>query len=186
MPSLLDFFETRRPAAKRRKLSHEGSGSPTPSNSADVDGSDGSHSNFNLPVYAGRDIGAFDAGDISVGSEDDDVPGGSQTELEVSLPPVKTGQDAIEEYENSKAAGIEDEENISMQQRLGEMKWRKGKSSIYVDAFNLALETVLGEEAHLFDQAELDVFRRWNDLTYEAQYLLVALRSPLSATLENI
>jgi Fanconi-associated nuclease 1 len=42
-----------------------------------------------------------------------------------------------------------------------------------VDAFNLALETVLDEEAHLFDEAEMEVFRKWRELDYESQYLCV-------------
>lgn len=174
MSSLLDFFETRRPTAKRRKLADEDAASSTSSKSGDVNDADSSHSNF--PTYPRHKIDVSDAVDLSVGNEGD-VPKSSQTELEVSLPPVKTDQDAIEEYESSKAAGVE-EDDISLHKRFGEMKWRKGKSSIYVDAFNLALETVLDEEAHLFDKAELEVFRIWNDLNYDAQYLLVALQCP--------
>ena len=47
----------------------------------------------------------------------------------------------------------------------------RGRSSIYVDAFNLALETVLEEESHLFNEPELAVFDNWKALDYEAQYL---------------
>jgi hypothetical protein len=49
------------------------------------------------------------------------------------------------------------------------------RSSIYVDAFNLALDTVLKGERHLFSNTEEEVFDRWKSLDYEAQYLLVLL-----------
>ena len=55
--------------------------------------------------------------------------------------------------------------------RLQGKKWVKGRSSIYVDAFKLALETVLDEEAHLFDERERTIFTAWDELSYEAQYL---------------
>ena len=55
--------------------------------------------------------------------------------------------------------------------RLQGKKWIKGRSSIYVDAFKLALETVLDEEAHLFDERERTIFTAWDELSYEAQYL---------------
>ena len=54
---------------------------------------------------------------------------------------------------------------------LNHRNWTKGKSSIYVDAFNLALETVLDDERHLFDEKEMEVFNQWRVLHYEAQYL---------------
>lgn len=168
MASLLDFFETRRPAAKRRKLSYEDN-----KDSSSFPKSNGVNSLHTKNAIDSRSkTESAEPVDLAVGNEDIDIPRSSQTELEISLPPVKTDQDAIAEYENSRAAEA-DEEQLSLQQRLGEMKWRKGKSSIYVDAFNLALETVLNEEAHLFDDSELDVFRIWNEMNYEAQYLLV-------------
>lgn len=49
--------------------------------------------------------------------------------------------------------------------------WTKGQSSIYVDAFNLALDTVLGHESHLFNEREMQIFKSWRQLGYEAQYL---------------
>ena len=45
------------------------------------------------------------------------------------------------------------------------------RSSIYVDAFNLALETVLDDESHLFDEPEMVIFENWRKLDYESQYL---------------
>ena len=86
----------------------------------------------------------------------------SQTDLESALPPVKTDKEAIEEYESMRA-----------EDRMKSRKWIRGKTSIYVDAFNLALDTVLEEEGNLFDEAEISVFDSWRKLNYEAQYLYV-------------
>ena len=96
-------------------------------------------------------------------------PFGSQTELESALPPIKSDQEAISAYETARAAGTG--ETLDLQGRLGKRQWTQGKSSIYVDAFNLALETVLEEEHHLFDEAEIGVFEAWRTLSYEAQFL---------------
>lgn len=95
-----------------------------------------------------------------------------QTDLETALPHIETDKEAIEAYEASRVA---EQAESGLNERLGERKWIKGKSSIYVDAFNLALETVLEDESHLFDEAEHVVFRQWRDLSYEAQYLYVRL-----------
>jgi len=91
------------------------------------------------------------------------------TELESALPPVKTNKEAIAEYEAMRAAEQDVPEAINS--RLSQRSWKKGKSSIYVDAFNLTLETVLEDEGHLFDEKEMEVFNQWNNLEYEAQYL---------------
>ena len=91
------------------------------------------------------------------------------TELESALLPIKTDKEAIAEYEAMRAS--EQDVSEDMLDRLKQRKWTKGKSSIYVDAFHLALETVLEDEGHLFDEKELEVFNRWRDLDYEAQYL---------------
>ena len=111
----------------------------------------------------------YDDGTLMSSEGDVDIPRSSQTNLEAALPPTKTDQDAIDEYEAYKAA--ETEEFEGAKQRLSNQKWVKGRSSIYVDAFNLALETVLEDERHLFDEAELALFDVWRDLSYEAQYL---------------
>lgn len=101
--------------------------------------------------------------------DEEDFPGGTQqTDLESALPPVKTDKDAIAEYEATRAAEASTDD---LHGRLGQRKWVQGKSSIYVDAFNLALETVLEDEAHLFDEAEMAVFNQWRRLSYEGQYL---------------
>lgn len=102
--------------------------------------------------------------------DDDNFPQDTirKTDLESALPLVKTDKDAIAEYEATRAA---ESHNIDLKDRLGQRKWVQGKSSIYVDAFNLALETVLEDESHLFDEAEMAVFQQWRDLSYEGQYL---------------
>lgn len=102
--------------------------------------------------------------------EDEDFPPpASQTELESALPPISIDKEAISAYEAARAA--EDTGVLDLKGRLGQRKWIQGKSSIYVDAFNLALETVLEDEDHLFNSAEKGVFDCWRTLSYEAQYL---------------
>jgi Fanconi-associated nuclease 1 len=95
------------------------------------------------------------------------------TGLESALGPIDTDQDAIDEYESSQAAKAEAEETADDESlnRLKSRKWIRGMNSIYVDAFNVALDTVLEEEAHLFNEAEHTVFQTWKDLSYQAQYL---------------
>lgn len=102
--------------------------------------------------------------------EDDEILSNSaqNTGLESALPPVQTDKQAIAEYEASRAAEAKDSD---LRERFGQKIWVQGKSSIYVDAFNLALETVLEDESHLFDKAEMTVFERWRNLSYEGQYL---------------
>jgi Fanconi-associated nuclease 1 len=85
------------------------------------------------------------------------------TDVESCLAPVRTDQESIDEYESSQAA-----QDTSASSQGG---WIRGRSSIYVDAFSLALDTVLEEESHLFNEAERAVFEFWKDLSYEAQYL---------------
>lgn len=99
----------------------------------------------------------------------------TKTNLESTLPTIKTDKEAIAEYEATRAA--EDAIPSDLHGRLGQRKWVQGKSSIYVDAFNLALETVLEDECHLFDEAESAVFEQWRSLSYEAQYLWVFISS---------
>lgn len=93
---------------------------------------------------------------------------GHQTAIESALPSIRVDEKAIAEYEAARAA---ESEVLDFHGRFGQRKWVPGKSSIYVDAFNLALETVLEDESHLFDKAEMAVFERWRKLSYEGQYL---------------
>lgn len=91
------------------------------------------------------------------------------TELESVLPAVKTDKEAIEEYEAMRM--VDQDLPDDLKARLGQMNRAKGKTSIYLDAFNLALETVLDDEKHLFDEKEMRIFEQWRELEYEAQYL---------------
>jgi Fanconi-associated nuclease 1 len=125
---------------------------------------------------------------------DDDTSGGAQrdkavdsqagdehqTDFENTLPAVATDQEAIEEYEALRASQTSAGDD-SVAARIDNRQWIRGRSSIYVDAFNLALDTVLQDEDHLFDDKEKCVFEEWRALTYEAQYLLVSHRASSSA-----
>lgn len=91
------------------------------------------------------------------------------TAFENVLPPTQTDADAIEEYEQTRSSQKEADNDGTTENTKS--LWIKGRSSIYVDAFNLALDTVLEEESELFDEKEIEVFRRWKVLSYEAQYL---------------
>jgi fanconi-associated nuclease 1 len=111
--------------------------------------------------------------DLDVDDEEPSRPE-HQTAFESSLPAVSTDKEAIQEYETMRASqesqasqGDPDDPSARMDNR----KWVRGKSSIYVDAFNLALDTVLEDESHLFDAKEMCVFAQWRGLSYEAQYL---------------
>ena len=156
-----DGFET--PAAKRIKRY----GSTDSSLSRDVSDEEGIRT-VSPPRQLPREIA-----DSEAESDDDEeelsVLPAKRTELESALPPIKTDKEAIAEYEATRAAEEATPENLYG--RLGQRKWVQGKSSIYVDAFNLALETVLEDEGHLFDEAETAVFEQWRNLSYEAQYL---------------
>jgi fanconi-associated nuclease 1 len=114
------------------------------------------------------DMSGFGLGDSQIFDSEDPImsPG---TAVESAAPPVKTDKEAVEEYEAMRASQTNAlHESTS---RLNSRKWVRGRSSIYVDAFNLALETVLEEESHLFDEREISVFSKWRELDYEAQYL---------------
>lgn len=150
-----DEFQT--PASKRVKRQHNGTLSFSPKTS----GKNQAHKHV-IP-------------DSDADSEDEvyeEMPQSRRTDLESALPPIQTDKEAIEAYEASRAA---EQAELGLKERLNGQKWTRGKSSIYVDAFNLALSTVLEEESHLFDEAEHAVFKQWNELCYETQYLYVRL-----------
>lgn len=107
--------------------------------------------------------------DEDSGLDEEPIQPRRPTDLESALPPVKTDKEAIDEYETMRAAEQSVDENA--ESRLDKRTWTKGRSSIYVDAFNLELDTVLEYEGHLFDEKEMEVFRQWRSLEYEAQYL---------------
>lgn len=91
------------------------------------------------------------------------------TDFENALPPTEASQEAIEEYETLKSSQSNAGEEIP-NKKIAPL-WIKGRSSIYVDAFNLTLDTVLEEESSLFSSKELEIFIQWKNLNYEAQYL---------------
>ncbi|KAG5971918.1 hypothetical protein E4U58_007071 [Claviceps cyperi] len=94
------------------------------------------------------------------------------TAVEDVLPPTQIDDSAIEKYEHKKASRLDTEGDDAAKKTKS--LWIKGRSSIYVDAFNLALDTVLEEESVLFDEKEMEVFQQWKQLDYEAQYLKTA------------
>jgi len=101
---------------------------------------------------------------------DIDIQGGHrEAVIEDALPLIKTDREAIEEYETMRASQASEPEDATS--RFDSRRWVRGKSSIYVDAFNLALDTVLEDESHLFDEKELAIFSQWRELDYEAQFL---------------
>lgn len=122
---------------------------------------------FSSPDKATRTVPDSDAD--SDAEDLEPVAPARRTDLETALPPIRTDKEAIKEYEATRAAEIPDDSVT--EGRLSSRKWIPGKSSIYVDAFNLALDTVLDDESHLFNDAESRIFEYWRDLSYEAQYL---------------
>ncbi|KAJ5619505.1 hypothetical protein N7510_003489 [Penicillium lagena] len=151
--SLLDYWETQR--GKRRKVSGE---SYNESSIVDQE----------APLSPSPSVEVADTPAPAYEDAETQIPPSSQTDLETSLPPIKTDDQAIEEYEASHAAEQEGDSEPGLHVRLRDGVWQKGRSSIYVDAFNLALDTVLAEESHLFDEAEMEVFRQWRELSYQS------------------
>ncbi|KAL2153882.1 hypothetical protein VTH82DRAFT_2558 [Thermothelomyces myriococcoides] len=94
-----------------------------------------------------------------------------QTAFESVLPAVASDEKAIQEYEALCASQSSRNDAEVVSSKTDIPKWVRGRSSIYVDAFNLALDTVLEDESHLFDTKERTVFEHWRSLGYEAQYL---------------
>lgn len=152
--SLLHFWGTQRPTKRRKTSDHESS-------------SDGNLSEKPPPS---PNPSAIEAMDTLLKEEGDLYIPSSQTELESSLPAIKTDETAIQAYETSHTEQGDGTEP-GLHVRLRDGVWQRGKSSIYVDAFNLALETVLEEESHLFNAAELEVLTQYKQLSYESQYL---------------
>ncbi|GAB1311428.1 hypothetical protein MFIFM68171_01638 [Madurella fahalii] len=115
------------------------------------------------------------SGDVEVVDGDGPLMPRHQTAFESSLPAVATDKEAVEEYEAMRASQTSQDGTDNASAQTEKRHWVQGKSSIYVDAFNLALDTVLEDEAHLFDSKEKCVFEQWRGLSYEAQYLYVRL-----------
>jgi Fanconi-associated nuclease 1 len=171
--SLFDYWDTNRTSIKRRKLATE---VPLPLTKTQRDLAavpKESPSDESISLETEDSVPPASADEGPLNENDDCAIPGSQTELESALPPVEADTKAIEVYELSQKSGDDEERELSSQERMRDGKWWKGKSSIYVDAFNLALDTVLAEEAHVFSEAEKEVFQHWRELSYESQYLYV-------------
>ncbi|KAL6236756.1 hypothetical protein BDW75DRAFT_105150 [Aspergillus navahoensis] len=173
--SLLDYWDTSRQSIKRRKLATEVIAPQTKPQREPAEVPKKTPSDESPSPTAEDSIPLASADEEPLTEGDDGAIPGSQTELESALPPVETDTQAIEEYESSQEPREGQEKEFSLQERMRGGKWRKGKSSIYVDAFNLTLGTVLAEEAHLFSETEKEVFQHWQELSYESQYLYVRL-----------
>ncbi|KAI2640604.1 VRR-NUC domain-containing protein [Hypomontagnella submonticulosa] len=183
----MDAFLIRKTTQSDNKDS-KGTGEP-PSKRAKKEESHGSDEDLDHDLRVDNPLlkplpGVQRLGSIASGLEDDETPQHSDAEtdqprrtaIESSLPEVKSGKEALEEYENFRASQANDnDDSATAQSRLESRKWVRGKTSLYVDAFNLALSTVLDEESHLFDEKEMYVFNQWNNLSYEAQFLYVRL-----------
>ncbi|KAI1208730.1 VRR-NUC domain-containing protein [Annulohypoxylon truncatum] len=120
------------------------------------------------------DSATSDLDDDASQNSEAEVEPSRQIAIESSLPEVKSGKQALEEYQAFKASQG-DNDTANAESRLDSRKWVRGKTSLYVDAFNLALNTVLDEESHLFNDEEMYIFDQWNNLSYEAQFLYVRL-----------
>lgn len=114
------------------------------------------------------------------GISDEEEParnGSRPTEVENALPETQSPEEAIQEYEDFKQSQQASSDDGGTEQKPP--LWIKGRKSIYVDAFNLALDTVLEEESNLFDDKERNVFQQWRELDYEAQFMLVCQPDPI-------
>lgn len=158
-PASTNFCDEILPPAKRLKVFESTDGEDSQDVSGDEDV-------LRTPISYRDEVP--DSEDDDCSEDDERFPVQHPTELESALAPVKTDKEAIQQYEAMRAAenGLGDVDS-----RLANRSWTKGKSSIYVDAFNLALDTVLDDEGHLFDEQEMEVFKQWRDLEYESQYL---------------
>jgi Fanconi-associated nuclease 1 len=155
-PKSTNFDGDKERPAKRQKTSGSPKKAPTPRK------------------FTNREVVDSDAyDDDSDIKKEPEEPEEQITDLESALPQIKADDEAIEAYEAFKASQEENAEGA--ERRLEKRAWVRGKSSLYVDAFNLALDTVLDEESHLFDEGETELFRVWRELDYEAQYLWVSL-----------
>ncbi len=97
---------------------------------------------------------------------DDEI---SAAGLESALPELVVEDETVGDYEAT--LDSQGNQDASTSGPMRPSPWIKGKRSLYVDAFNFALDTVLEDEAHLFDNRERHVFSQWKGLDYEAQYL---------------
>ncbi|KAI0483130.1 VRR-NUC domain-containing protein [Xylariaceae sp. FL0804] len=118
---------------------------------------------------------SVDVDDFAEKSDAEDAPVARRTAIEISLPDIKSDKEALDEYQTFRASQEDDRDRDTAATRLDSRRWVRGKNSLYVDAFNLALGTVLDEESHLFDEDERHIFDQWSQLSFEAQFLYVRL-----------
>lgn len=161
-PSSTRFDEDDEPSKKRLKREN----SVETTNSSAYETENNFKKRTSIATSARPTIPDFEAEDDI--DEDEGQNPYKPTELENTLPQIDTDKDAIANYESLR---FDEKIPEDLKARLNQRTWSKGKSSIYVDAFNLALGTVLEDEGHLFDEKENEVFQQWQDLDYEAQYL---------------
>lgn len=152
---------------------------------SDEDDEDSSFVRYDIGDDELRTDFAIKAGSVEENAEADldsngeDPPLHRETTFEKCLPAMSTDAEAIEEYEEMRASQLSQSSQsdstspVTAASRMETRQWVRGRSSIYVDAFNLALDTVLEDESHLFDSKERRVFDDWKSLAYEAQYLSV-------------
>ena len=167
--SLLDYWGKQESSAKRRKVSGDDILQKHSIRKEESMPRESEERPIDRPLLKTSDSPAIPLDGYLPIDDGKHIPDG-QTELESSLPAIETNTQAIDEYETLRTVQVESDEP-DLHQRMQNSSWQKGKSSIYADAFNLALETVLNEEAHLFNGAEMEVFRQWRELSYESQYL---------------
>lgn len=121
------------------------------------------------PLLTERQEASADACEGLPPDQESPTHSGLPTGIESALPEIKADDEAIEEYEVFRASQGDKPDDVAS--RFVRREWVRGKSSLYVDAFNLALSTVLADESHLFDAREHAVFESWAGLSYDAQYL---------------
>lgn len=170
----MDAFVQRIPRASRA-----GSGKDTkndvqepPAKKAKTDSASRAEADFeSSDEFSSKDVKRVAAPEDTT-LEDSDVPAKARpTDVENALPATQDEEEAIHEYEAMKLAASSPHTSQDGTAPTSLPQWMKGRSSIYVDAFILALDTVLEDESHLFDEVEREIFQQWKQLDYEAQYL---------------
>lgn len=135
------------------------------------------------PEKDGSNIDSPHSPPLSVSGSIDGDDCGRGPGLESALADVEFVDDALDTVLEPVTAGEAEKGSgdhcVSKSEDLGSRntRWVRGRSSVYVDAFRLALDIVLEDESHLFDEREQRVFQEWRSLDYESQYLYAYLWS---------
>jgi fanconi-associated nuclease 1 len=161
------------PAQARDRSRHESPAKRVKREIPDSDEEDVSASSSQSRTRNQKDGSAFIRGEKTTAYDEArsvlEPQAGRPPTIESSCPEIKSDEEAVEEYETFRASQGDPPEDTAS--RFIWREWVKGKSSLYVDAFNLALGTVLDDESHLFDSKERALFDTWAGLSYDAQYL---------------